>query len=133
MLNLLRYYMIPYSDVDHGWKGTHCWGFVKIFLRDEAGIEILDYQKDDSKNLTSQACEKAHEEYVEIKQEDLQPFDLILFHVSHEIPVHIGIFIGGGQFIHMLGNRGVGTARLKVWERKVTGYYRHKDLACKSN
>lgn len=129
MLNLERYYLIPYSDADHGWKGTHCWGFYRLFLKEETGVEILDYQEDAPANLTAQACEKAADEYVEICCEDLKIYDSILFKVDTEIPVHIGIYIGGRRFIHMLGKRGVCCARLDVWASKVVGYFRHKELA----
>jgi len=127
MLDLKRYYFIPYNDKDHGWNGTHCWGFFRLFIKEEKGIDILDYRRD-ATDLFEHACEKAHEEYEVVEIEEIRPFDAILFNGITDIPVHIGISIGGGKFIHMLGNKGVSVMRVKDWHDRIVGIHRHKGL-----
>lgn len=53
-----------------------------------------------------------------ISKSDLRPGDLVFFRKNH----HVGIYIGGGKFVHASSSRGVMTSSLseKYWTRNYT-------------
>ncbi len=60
-----------------------------------------------------------------VRLTDLQPGDLVFFHIRHHTISHVGIYIGNNQFIHDASNR---TGGVRISD--LTGYWaKHFKLA----
>lgn len=74
--------------------GLDCSGMVSQVFRQAAGID-----------LTGNAAEIA-EQGRPIALSQLQPGDLVFFNTLHRPNSHVGIYIGGGRFVHAPNARG---------------------------
>lgn len=88
-----------------------CWGLVVCFAR-EMGFDMPDYR--DAVTVDQSGgnlfLENYHRHAIEIEKSRMQPGDLVLFR-RRGVLQHIGINIGGGQFLHC-DKSGVTRARL---------------------
>ncbi|HUW37871.1 MAG TPA: C40 family peptidase [Rhodocyclaceae bacterium] len=86
--------------------GLDCSGMVSQVFRQAAGID-----------LPGSAAEIA-EQGRPIELSQLRPGDLVFFNTRHRPHSHVGIYIGGGRFVHAPNSRG--RVRIESLER---GYF----------
>lgn len=85
----------PYSWGGNGARGFDCSGFTR-YLYDQVGI-----------NLPRVAADQFHHGLT-VAKDDLQPGDLVFFgYYGSKTIGHVGVYVGGGQFIHSSSRRGV--------------------------
>ncbi len=92
--------------------GFDCSGFVKAMFEQTAGL-ILPHK------AAQQAADTQH-----INQTDLQPGDLVFFNTMRRTFSHVGIYIGGGKFIHAPkpgGEVRVDNMAESYWRRRFDG------------
>jgi cell wall-associated NlpC family hydrolase len=95
----------PYRWGGETTRGFDCSGFVRYVFRHSEGIELPRTSREQAK--VGQA----------VKRNELRPGDLITFATGGGSRVsHVGVYIGGNQFIHSSSSRGVRIDTL-------TGYY----------
>ena len=101
----------PYRYGGASPRGFDCSGLVYYSYR-RAGIEV-------PRTTTEQYRRSEH-----LKLANLQPGDLIFFTISRRKPSHVGIYVGGGQFIHA-PSRGKRVAYASLgdpyWKSRVIG------------
>ena len=58
----------------------------------------------------------------EIGRESIQPGDLVFFKISGDF--HVGIMVGGGEFVHASSSRGVAidSVDASYWHKRLVGY-----------
>jgi cell wall-associated NlpC family hydrolase len=79
-----------------GQQGIDCSGLVKIIYRKVYGIDLKGSSQDMSRLI------------VPLPQESLKEGDLVFFRVYHQSRIdHVGIYLGGGKFIHTSSSQGV--------------------------
>lgn len=54
--------------------------------------------------------------------------DVVLLELAEGVPNHVGVYIGGGDFIHAY-NKSVVIDRLRNWRSRVVGFYEPKEGA----
>jgi cell wall-associated NlpC family hydrolase len=74
--------------------GFDCTGFVGYVYRKSAGL-VLPRESHD--------LVKTGEE---VSGEELHPADIVYFKIEHQKPLHVGIYLGNGKFIHAPSRRG---------------------------
>lgn len=115
-----------FIGVPFEWRGrtlekTDCVGLVWLFLQDN-GITKDDsdgsyYDKDWDKNDPQRMLKALIKMGKRIdKQEELQPFDIILFKVNG-MACHVGIYIGYGKFLHIHFKANSAIGKLSAWGR----------------
>lgn len=90
----LRYLGVPYMWGGTSFSGVDCSGFVQAVF-EHNGIELP--RTADSQFLAGQP----------VSQSDLRPGDLVFFETYAVGASHVGIFLGGGRFIHASSSDGV--------------------------
>lgn len=105
-------------QVYHQWAGTR----YRLGGSSKAGIDCSAFVKEVmsrafSKHLPRSTAEQKHVGRA-ITKSDLRPGDLVFFRKNH----HVGVYIGGGKFVHASSSRGVTTSSLSesYWARNYT-------------
>lgn len=102
----------PYSYAGHSKNGTDCSGYVmEVYKR------ALDFYLPRSTTQQSEACN-------DVDRDDLRIGDLVFFRdLSHGKVSHVGIYVGGGKFLHASSSQGVIESSLK--EKYYDRRFRH--------
>jgi cell wall-associated NlpC family hydrolase len=80
---------VPYRMGGHGFEeGVDCSAFVRIVYQDSLGLRL------------PRAAREQAEQTTPIEAADLQPGDLVFFNTLNRPFSHVGIYVGGGRFIH---------------------------------
>ncbi len=89
VVNALSFLGVPYkrggSSVETGFD---CSGFVKAIYEQTAGLVLP--RRAEQQAASAQKIDRA----------DLQPGDLVFFNTMRRAFSHVGIYVGGGKFIH---------------------------------
>ena len=125
MLNI-KYYEIPYKPRGRDFDGCDCWGFALLFLKEEAGIKVMDYAyADDPLKIDVGVYENLALEFAQIDETALKRFDLLLLHDNSQSPNHVGVALDGRLFIHCIRGRGVAVSKISTWKKHIMGVYRY--------
>ncbi len=131
-MQIADYVKIPYRFNGRDFDGVDCWGLVTLWFRHELGIELLDYKHDKKNSLevsnSGVFAENAHKEFRPISDDQIQRHDAILMQNASYTPNHIGVYLGGGKFLHSLDEYGTTVSKLSVWRSRICGFYRHLRL-----
>lgn len=93
-------------------EGFDCTGFVNYVYRNSAGIALPRESHD-----LVQAGEP-------VTAADLRPADIVYFRIERQKPLHVGIYLGDGKFIHAPSTRGkvnIQSLRLDYWRSRYLG------------
>lgn len=124
-----KYIMIPFLDGGRDFEGVDCWGLVYLIMKTEYGIEIPDY-KISCTDFFKINLQISIEKTVTCrwkKIDKLEDPSLILFslHKNPKIINHIGLYIGGSKFIHIIKEHRSTITRLPhpFYDSKMRGFY----------
>ncbi|HEX8385754.1 MAG TPA: NlpC/P60 family protein, partial [Rubricoccaceae bacterium] len=94
----------PYRWGGQSRRGIDCSAFVRQFMLDNLAVDL------------PRATAAQQYEGVSVRKEDLLPGDLVFFR-RHSVR-HVGVYLGGGEFIHASSSRGVTVSDLTegYWE-----------------
>ena len=120
---------IPFEERGRGWNGVDCWGLVRLVASEYFDLDYPEYAEDyqnisDVKEL-SRLLRQHQVDFREVSFPE--PGDIVLLRISGAAS-HVGIFIGGGKFIHAEINIGVNVGELSspIWAKRILGYYRYE-------
>ncbi len=110
----LQFLDVPYRRGGAGVEGFDCSGFTRHIVQLTLGLA-----------LPRRADEQAHAPHLrEVRQDELQPGDLVFFNTLRRTFSHVGIYMGEGRFIH--APRTGSAVRIEsmgapYWARRYTG------------
>ena len=103
---------VPYRFGGVTPKGFDCSGFVGYVYRKAAGVILPRVSHDQAR------AGKAVSVY------ELRPADIVYFKIEHQKPLHVGIYLGRGKFIHAPSTRGrvnIQSLGLDYWKKRYRG------------
>lgn len=107
------------------YEKSNCWETARDFYALVFGIELKHYcdQAPESRTDIQNLIFSNIGDFVEVKE--MQFGDLLLIRLRG-IESHIGIFVGGGKFLHSAKGTGSAIDRLEKWKHLIVGIYRHR-------
>lgn len=120
-----KYIGIPYMDRGRDFGGCDCYGLVWLYNKLEIGTDLPTllntYGCADDPGGTSVfiAIEKKRWNQVEEPSHG----DVLLFKVGRFVS-HVGVFLQGNEFLHVLRGRNSAVERLDNWLSELKGVYR---------
>jgi len=127
-MNLTDYMLVPYLNRGRTKTGLDCWGLVRMIYRDELGIYLgnLDGYSDseNEEEVGNVIVSESSDNWIETTSP--KPLDVVVLRLASK-PCHVGVVIGGGDFIHALRGRGVTVGRLSgvLWRNRIHAFYRY--------
>lgn len=102
MMDTNAYIGIPYLDRGRGLDGVDCWGLCRLFHRNAMGNELPSYLDDyEGAEVKESVASAVFRNLKNWKVVDGEPEwgDVLVFNVMG-LPIHTGIYIGAGDFLH---------------------------------
>jgi cell wall-associated NlpC family hydrolase len=93
-------------------QGFDCSGFINYVYRHSVGL-VLPRKSHDLARVGKP-----------VAAEHLQPADLVYFKIERQKPLHVGIYIGDGKFVHAPSSRGkvnIQSLELEYWKNRYRG------------
>lgn len=131
-----RYIGIPFKDDGLDLRGCHCFGLVRLVLRERAGIDLPSYSETDANDLLAAAkhfrAGAGSDDWRKVET-GFRAFDCVLMTAmtgTTRVVGHVGVLISPSRVLH-------------VWEKtdsihmpldhprlqqRVVGIYRHREL-----
>ena len=152
------YTRVPFKSRGRDRAGADCWGLARLAYRDELGLDLpkFDDGYTDAREIEIVAAlirgrkadlpmvrvlpdrdpaRGAHrgDGYARLAAPRLRPFDLLEIKRMGEL-CHIGVWAGGGDFLHTEAGRGAGLSGLfeKDWARRLMAVWRHQDVIART-
>lgn len=121
-----KYIGLPYLANGRTEAGLDCWGLVRLFYRDELGIDLPSYTTNYS-GADDPAIMELMSEYKDTnwkKQTTFKVGDVCVFNIYGE-PCHVGVYVGDSKFMHSRENRDVVIESLDSpkWSKRLEGCY----------
>lgn len=116
---------LPFIDGGRGPDGYDCWGLVReVYAR--CGIPLRDYKLScyDAAGFSERA-EAERPRWLRHMEEKAPVPSVVAIRLNSPNISHVGVYIGGGKFIHTREKTGVCIERLNspVWRHRVEGIY----------
>ncbi|HEY5594847.1 MAG TPA: C40 family peptidase [Nitrospiria bacterium] len=92
--------------------GFDCSGFINYVYRNAAGLALPRMTHDLARAGKSVSAAR------------LRPADLVYFKIEHQKPLHVGIYLGEGKFIHSPSTRGkvnIQDLNMDYWRNRYLG------------
>ncbi len=91
---------VPYRHGGTSQKGFDCSGFTSYVFEKAAGVDLPRSSSGQAKIGTA------------VSQKELAPGDIVYFHTYSKGVSHVGIYTGGGNFIHASRSKGITVTNL---------------------
>ncbi len=131
MLNVAKYIVIPYVFMGSDFSGCDCYGLVRLWYREELGIELVDFNHGRASSRefvnSNYFAESAHLQFERVEVGASRTHDVVLIRSQSQTPNHCGIVVEG-LLLHTMERVGCTTARLKSWGKYIAGVYRYRGL-----
>ena len=108
------------------WSGWDCWGMVVCLFRECYGRDLPAYdgawwEDDGAQDKMDDVAASCRE----VPLSEAGPGDIVVFR-----PLHAGVVIGRGRFVHAALGRGTAVERLSapVWRDRILSVHRHEAL-----
>lgn len=129
-IDVSKFLSIPFKEKGRDYTGCDCWGISYLIYRDVRGIELPLYLDGYHNSSDAEEIGKIvrNEKSLWDRVSPPAPFDLVNIRMLGE-PMHIGVCIGMGKFIHCSSKIGVTKESLNSfkWESRILGYYRYRE------
>lgn len=128
-IDVAKYIKTPFKEKGRSIEGWDCWGPAYVIYKEHLGIFLPmyldDYESTEDKEELALLIESEKIQWGKVEGKP-KPYDLLSIRLRGK-PMHVGLYIGEGRFIHAL--EGIGTAIERVaditWNKRIIGYYRY--------
>lgn len=126
-----KYIGLPYKDNGRDITGIDCWGLVRLYYKDELGIELPSYT-DEYVGADDPSASMIINNYKDNWELTTTPDigDIALFNIYGE-PSHVGVYVGNNNFLHSRqGKDSVIESLAGVkWNKRLAGIYKYTEQA----
>ena len=126
-MDIARYIGIPFKDHGRDYDGVDCHGLAYLFHRDQLNQDIPSYVESYNDANEEEGVSDCIERHINDweRVDDPQPGDIIIFNLLGW-PCHVGIYLGGNDFLHCLKGTNSTVERLNsiTWSRRAGGFIR---------
>jgi len=134
MLNIASKYVgLKFKNRGRTIEGVDCWGLVRLIYKEHFDIVLPSYEDDyaSSHNIleTKEAIETYSKEWQNIVAGKEQFGDVIVMRLSG-YPTHVGFVLENGKMLHIIEGTDavVENYHSRLWQHRIVGFYRHKEL-----
>lgn len=100
-------------------EGFDCYGLaIEVLRRNNIVLEDWFYNRVYDEKKVNEIIASINLKKIDTKKENC----IILFSVKNR-PLHCGVYIGNGKFIHSTQDFGVRIEPLHLWQNRIIGYY----------
>lgn len=131
MTALSAYVGLPYRAQGRDRDGVDCWGLLRLFYRDELGIDLPGFRDDytcagERRELDALIAGNA-EGGPWRRVRHVRHYDGLLFRVG-PFASHVAMAIGGGRMLHVHADARsvIQPIRTPLWRDRLVGIYRHE-------
>lgn len=120
-----KYIGIPYKKNGRDLNGCDCYGIVCMFYMDHFGIKLNQYVYDEIDAVTKNYTDEIELNWREVSEPVVG--DVVYFNMLGH-PMHVGVYIGGGKFIHNFSESGSSTIadiNHNKWKQRLIGFWRY--------
>lgn len=124
-----KYVGLPYRHKGRDASGVDCWGLVRLFCKQELGVELPSFNGVYYTTDTEFVGEGANEirkslSDILIKTEDPKPGDICRFNIIG-YPIHVGIVCDARHFLHVEEFKNANIARYdrNPWNKRISEFY----------
>lgn len=105
-------------------EGFDCYGLIiEVLRRNNIIIPDVFYEcENEHQRVSDELFSKLHYK----RYEKPERLCIIVFNVTSR-PIHVGVYLEDGLFIHSTKNGGVVIENLNRWQKRVQGYYKVSD------
>lgn len=126
-MNYNKYIGLPYKDNGRDVSGLDCWGLVRLFYKQELGIDLPSYA-----DLYTSGSDPLIPEAINTYKDSWElldsgsPGDVCLFNILGE-PAHVGIYIGDNKFLHVREGMDsvIESLTSTQWSKRFSGFYKY--------
>ena len=126
-MNYDKYIGLPYKSNGRDESGLDCWGLVRLFYKNELGIDLPSYSE-----LYTGGIDPSISTAIQSNMSDWEvvpagtPGDVCLFNIYGE-PAHVGIYIGSNKFLHIRESKDSVIESLgnQQWSKRFVGFYKY--------
>lgn len=122
--DLKSYIGRPYEQVD-------CWDLVREFYLNEFDLELNKVYGGPSHLSVEESAALITSSRGQFVKVDSPQFGDLMGIKLYGIECHVGIFIGGGKFLHSVKTTGSVLDRIDRFKHLIAGYFRHRGLSDK--
>ena len=114
---------LPFSDGGRGPHEYDCWGLVKeVYKRFERELPDYHISAMDAVNIGQQMADEKPKR-AEVHETLPIPCLVVIQLACGSWANHVGVYIGGGQFIHAYKTTGIVIDKIKRWRSTIVGFY----------
>jgi hypothetical protein len=128
-MNYNKYIGLPYKDNGRDIDGIDCWGLVRLYYKEELGIDLPSYV-DEYNGPYDTSVTRAISLYKDSwnKTTTPAPGDVVLFNIYGE-PAHVGVYVGNNKFLHCREGRDSVVESLDniKWNKRLEGVYKYSE------
>lgn len=124
---------IPYIDGGRTKDGCDCWGLLRLFMKEEAGIDLPEHTDVSASHILaiSKRMDAAVSTDVWNEVSQYHRFDcVVMSHPHRDVRFHCGVMIDRSRMLHIYETTDSVIMRTDhpLIRGRMLGVYRHKDL-----
>lgn len=127
-LDVSEYSEIPFLEKGRTREGVDCWGIPYLIYKDKLNIElplyIEQYQNTEDEKELARLIGEEKLSWEEVGSPEI--YDVVVLRLKGR-PMHVGVCIGNGKFIHCMDTIGTTVEKLDAttWRNRIIGFHRY--------
>ncbi|MFZ2967916.1 MAG: NlpC/P60 family protein [Sulfuricurvum sp.] len=124
---MMEFVGIPFADGEQSFDGANCYGLVRLFYREQLGIEIPDLRvhSDHSNRVWATYLKEISEHWHNVDEPEKYDVIAMAQDVNHpRIVNHVGVYLGDGKVLHTLNKVDSHVVSLESIKYMIRGYHR---------
>lgn len=129
MKDYTKYLLVPFEHQGRTYNGADCFGLLRLFYRDELGIDLKDFAEDYPLHWWERATYflSLYEEYGFEPTDTPKYGDVVAFKNNLHTLGHCGVVLEDGMFLHMTtGGAAISSSLRGTYAKSICGAYTYR-------